>query len=649
MDTQLQSISKIFTEKLYRIPDYQRGYAWTEKQLKDFWNDIIQLEDGKNHYIGVLTLEKVPVEKFAKWQDDLWIIDSKSFEPYYIVDGQQRLTTTIILIQTITECIAEQDKLNYSTIEEIRKRYIFDSKDDGISRSYLFGYEKDNPSYEFLKRKIFLENSASGYLSEETIYTHNLIFARDYFKKQLNQLSKLEIEQIFKKVTQNFLFNIYSITSDIDVYVAFETMNNRGKPLSNLELLKNRLIYLSTRFPGDESERNQLRKRINDSWKAVYHFLGKNKERPLKDDAFLMNHFMVYFGQEIESDDDLENMPARRIRMFYRDNYENYLLEKKFSLKNLNECDADGNLKLKIQDVNNYIESLQKSVEIWFGLYNPTLINDKDDDEIILLEKIYRIGFNHFSPVLLSCYLTENNKTVRLKLLKTLERFAFIGLALSKYFVFWDMNMYAIKISKGILTVSEFEKHIHDITEKLLKEKDFLANLTKSFSDGFYSWNGIKYFLFEYEMSLQRMSKTTKTKIDWFEFSREMEDFITVEHIYPQTPKSDCWKSKFNIYTLKQRRILNNNLGNLLPLSKPKNSSLQNKCFAKKIDNGENQIGFKFGSYSENEISHLQDWTPEEILKRGIKLLEFMEKNWNLNLGDNNQKIKILNLEFMEN
>lgn len=55
MDNQLQSISKIFTEKLFRIPDYQRGYAWTEKQLKDFWNDIIQLEESKNHYVGVLT------------------------------------------------------------------------------------------------------------------------------------------------------------------------------------------------------------------------------------------------------------------------------------------------------------------------------------------------------------------------------------------------------------------------------------------------------------------------------------------------------------------------------------------------------------------------------------------------------------------
>ncbi|MBF4427798.1 DUF262 domain-containing protein, partial [Vibrio anguillarum] len=47
MKTDLFSISKIFTERLLRIPDYQRGYAWQDRHLKDFWNDLLQLEDGK--------------------------------------------------------------------------------------------------------------------------------------------------------------------------------------------------------------------------------------------------------------------------------------------------------------------------------------------------------------------------------------------------------------------------------------------------------------------------------------------------------------------------------------------------------------------------------------------------------------------------
>lgn len=156
METQLYSLSKIFTERLFRIPDYQRGYAWGERQLKDFWSDIHQLEEGHNHYTGVLTLEAVDPATYRKWEDDLWIIEAKSFSPFFVVDGQQRLTTCILLIQAILEKLKSTDKLNYNDKSEIRKKFIFESKDSGISRSYIFGYERDNPSYEYLKTDIFL-------------------------------------------------------------------------------------------------------------------------------------------------------------------------------------------------------------------------------------------------------------------------------------------------------------------------------------------------------------------------------------------------------------------------------------------------------------------------------------------------------------
>lgn len=47
------------------------------------------------------------------------------------------------------------------------------------------------------------------------------------------------------------MFNLHEIDDDYDVFVAFETMNNRGKRLTNLELLKNRLIYLTTLYDDD--------------------------------------------------------------------------------------------------------------------------------------------------------------------------------------------------------------------------------------------------------------------------------------------------------------------------------------------------------------------------------------------------------------
>ena len=65
---------------------------------------------------------------------------------------------------------------------------------------------------------------------------------------------------VYKRQAINRLkFNYYEIDDSLDVYVTFETMNNRGKDLSHLELLKNRLIYLSTLLHEDDETKGRLR------------------------------------------------------------------------------------------------------------------------------------------------------------------------------------------------------------------------------------------------------------------------------------------------------------------------------------------------------------------------------------------------------
>jgi uncharacterized protein with ParB-like and HNH nuclease domain len=69
--------------------------------------------------------------------------------------------------------------------------------------------------------------------------------AKQFFIERVTALSRSDLEILYRKITQSLLFNIFTIAEDVDVCVAFETMNNRGKPLSYLELLKNRLILTS--------------------------------------------------------------------------------------------------------------------------------------------------------------------------------------------------------------------------------------------------------------------------------------------------------------------------------------------------------------------------------------------------------------------
>jgi len=95
---------------------------------------------------------------------------------------------------------------------------------------------------------------------------------------------------------------------------------------------------------------------------------------------------------------------------------------------------------------------------------------------------------------------------------------------------------------------------------------------------------------------------------------------------------------------------LQGSLGNLLALSRGKNAAMQNESFpdkVKKTYSDGKTWGYFNGSYSEIEIAQERDWTPELIYKRGIKMLEFMEMRWIIQI--NNQiKKDLLFLDFIK-
>ena len=644
MKTELYSISKIFTERLLRIPDYQRGYAWTEKQLKDFWNDLLQIEKGNNHYVGVLTLEDVHEEKYTNWKDDLWIIKSKNYEPFFVVDGQQRLTTTVILIQCILEVIDLQE-LNYTKPDEIKKKFIFESKDGGISRSYLFGYESDNPSYEFLKQRIFCEQSDNQAHVQETIYTNNLLNAKEFFIEHLKGMEFSEIEDLYTKVTQNILFNIYSMSDEIDVHVSFETMNNRGKPLSHLELLKNRLIYLSTKVDSDDFEKSKLRNAINKCWKTIYHQLGRNKDNPLDDDVFLFNHFILFFGNAINNGNSIN---YRRFRRGYGSYYQDYLLEKKFTTKSLYR---KGEGKLTVPELYRYVSSLKSSVEKWYEISNPK--GSSLDSEIsIWLEKINRIGVEECLPLIMVSLQKNKDHDLTVKFLKSLEKLLFSLLLVSRsYNIEFNASRFvewASDLSNDEISLTKIISDINDARSEIANDTQALNMISDSFKDGgFYHWRGLRYFMYEYEQSLKEKSKTYTDKLEWKELLADARDHKTIEHIYPQNPRKACWTEKYKLYNGKERSLLRHSIGNLVPLSQPKNSSFQNKPFLEKVGNKENTIGFKYGSFSEIELTNHKQWTAVEILQRGIRLLKFMEKRWGIDFGGTEKMVSFVNLEFV--
>ena len=625
-DSKLQSLSEIFNNRIFRIPDFQRGYSWEERQLDDFWEDLQNLHPNKIHYIGLLTVEPInnsDIQNVEKWKDDLWLL-KKGMTAYYVIDGQQRLTTLIILLHEILRTFSEDEGINFGSKSEWTERFLYRSFNQ-IYKSFVFGYEKDNPSDEFFKTRILEQESSAADKYPETLYTANLMFAKEYFAKKLKNLSRERKEEIFDKAVNKLKFNYYEIDDSLDIYVTFETMNNRGKDLSHLELLKNRLIYLSTLLHESDDTKSRLRKDINETWKTVYEYLGKNKENPLDDDVFLFNHWIMYYTYD-RSQSDV---------------YADFLLKRKFTAKNVL------NGLLTINDIKDYIDSLAKCVKKWYYIYN---IEQSDYSERIKeqIQKLDRVGMGAFPPMIMAVFTKESREDLIWDFLDACERFNFLVFAIShrssntqnsniyrmtrEYYI-GDTDIVTITANIDFLTDGEDENYYRGWFD-LERFRNHIKELfLKNEKDGFYSWNGLRYFLYEYELFLQN---NANTKVRWEDFSkRSKED--TIEHIFPQSATSEYWKEHFGHLKPSEKRLYLNSLGNLLLLSRSKNSKLQNFDFERKkcLKNKDGKdIGYYNGSYSEIEVSKQTEWTPEQIKERGLLMLQFMEDRWKFRFSD---------------
>lgn len=615
-NSELQTLLEIFNHRIFRVPDYQRGYAWGETQLEDFWEDLQNLKDGKHHYTGLLTVEDVKkeeVEKWEKWQDDLWMF-AKGFNAFHIIDGQQRLTTTIILLKVIFDRFGDDESINYEEKNDLIKKFLYQQAGD--FKSYIFGYEKDNPSDEYFKTKILNQPSLAAGIPERTLYTANLESAKKFFEGKTEKFSKPELEALYKKVVTGLKFNFYEIDNDLDVFVAFEVMNNRGKPLSTLELLKNRVIYLSTLLENDEDDKAKLRKNINEAWKTVYEYLGKNKDNPLDDDEFLRNHWIMYFGYERGE----------------AGAFTNFLLKELFVTKNILDKNAKTPVNLTL--IKNYVDSLSESVKVWFYIFNPNYSTFSNETKE-WLGKLNRVGFGAFAPLVMAAMLKKVNEGQLIKLLKLCERFVFLVFRISRRQANTQNNNF-YRLAKSFYysqtSIADVLGNVNELTDgnygwyDLTKFIDYMEDQFNR-EQGFYSWNGLRYFLYEYELHLQSKAGGV-AKTSW-EIATKTN---SIEHIYPQDTKDKCWTDKFP--KGKQAYIALHSLGNLLLLSQTKNSELQNKCFdfKKKHDKKGNDTGYFNGSYSEIEVSQFRDWTADAVLQRGIKMLEFMEQRWNIQI-----------------
>lgn len=674
----LQSIAQIFQNKFFRIPDFQRGYAWQDSQLRDFWEDLVNLQPDRNHYTGLLSMKALNRSESKKLgNDDQWLLSNNSYKAYHVIDGQQRLTTFVILlnemldfVMSLTEYVHVPEAgvyLGYESVKDIRSKYICRKMPpDGLVTTYLFGYENDNPSAEYLRHKIFGEKY--GGTLRETYYTKNLKHAKEFFSRELREYHEKKgmtgIADLYIKLTLHFMFNIHEIEDDYDVFVAFETMNNRGKKLTNLELLKNRLIYLTTLYGKDvldEENERALREMINGAWKEVYYQLGRNENDPLSDDEFLRAHWIIYFSYSRKKGDDYIKFLLRKFS--HKSIFEESVSANEMEDEEEADDEADESEEIPViqeedsgflrpGEIADYVNSLKETAEFWYYTYFPEESKDLSDEEKLWMDRLNRIGISYFRPLVAVAINpnVEATKDERIDFLKAVERFIYINFRMAVYQSSYKSSDYyrkAKELYSGVVLISELTEDLNDTSDANVENavESFVNRMSRRFDaqDGFYSWRDLRYFLFEYEYSLA--SKYKIQKLSWGVLTTVVKDKITIEHILPQTPTKLYWKNQFRQYyrNSKEMRCLASSLGNLLPLSQSINSSLQNDSFDDK-----KQRGYANGSHCEIEVSREDVWNAEKIYERGMKLLRFMENRWNFHFASEQQMEDLLHLSFVK-
>ena len=268
------SIEEAFRECFYIVPDYQREYVWTEKDVHQLLEDIgeqIDVGTTREYFIGTVLVSPT---------------DQKNH--YEVIDGQQRLTTFFLLLCALRHLLQQEPEAQHLN------RLISDSYTGSTG---IVTRLKLDPRYESaaeVMAKVVEINGdpvavragvqASGIASfgslENLINAYSTLYR--YLKDNYDDAAKL------KKYWFYLATNVVFIQISTDVSSAlkiFETINERGVGLNPMDLLKN-LLFTQVK----QAQFTQLK----DEWKKITKPLEKQKEKPLRFlRYFLMANYVI--------------------------------------------------------------------------------------------------------------------------------------------------------------------------------------------------------------------------------------------------------------------------------------------------------------------------------------------------------------------
>ena len=595
------NISRFFSGRgqQFLIPAYQRRYSWKDKQLAELFNDINLLKKDDAHLLGtILCLSQAFIHGINALE---------------LVDGQQRITSLMILLKVIQERYIELDQKKKA--EEINN-FLYCEGIDGKRQDKVVLGDLDGPDYQKLMKRKNLE----------LIKNENLVNAYGHFQKRLNNYNLEELNILYFKLINNVIIISLDTSEAKDAYKLFETINNRGLKLSATDIIKNFLLGHASMIKKNvlEEARNNWRELIiNLDGISTDNFFRQYMSGILKrkvPQSRLINEFKRHYVLKVK---DADEIPGYQ---FYKD----LRLKDKESGKFEEALDKKLHDKTKafIENKENsaqvsivtFSQLLKKASSVYGKLLNKKFKNNRINRHLFNLERIRSVPSYIFLLNLFQRKLDDNSKIAVLKLLEAfmLRR----NICQYRTGELDDIFSNLVKITN--------EDIVTKVRENLLghfpNDSEFRDKFLSQDFKGERERSRARYILERVEYDLIK---------DKGEYVLSSAEDLHLEHIIPQTINTKKAKREFGDWVkylgrnaLERHNKYVNKIGNLTLLAKKLNIVASNNPFKAKV------LEYKKSNIrlTKEIVDNFKEFKFREVENRSKELAKKAPEIWNLNL-----------------
>lgn len=513
-ETSLQQV--IEGTKQYLVPLFQRPYSWQKSEWETLWNDLVELCEAENprpHFMGAIVTLPIPSAPEGVGQ-------------YLLIDGQQRLTTVLILLSALRDIAKKSDE---NLEKEINHRFLVNLFETGVNRYKLQPTQVDqNAFYQIIDSEDQDDRTAIGECYK--------FFEKNLRKKiRQNRGSLEELKKIKQVIGSKFSLISVVLNNDDNPHLVFENLNAKGKPLTQADLVRNHLFMLINDDPKTQD--------------SVYAEYWHKMEELLGDDLTeFIRHYLIAKNR----------VPVKQNDIYW---------ETKKRIKKENVLDG--------------IKDLSKFAKYYAKLLNPKK-HEKNPGVSKYLQRLKCFGVVTVYPFLLNCYddwmtsrITEAEFISVIKILENFMMRRFVcdiqTRGLEKIFV-----SLCSQISQATdLGSDNLVKRLKSILqhEKYPKDEDFKAKLVEG---QLYGSNNTSE---KCKLILESIEESFGHK------EPVRPENLSIEHVMPQT-LTDWWKKHLGDDWANTHESWLHTLGNLTLTgenSKLSNTEFQSKkeCFEK--------------------------------------------------------------------